>query len=388
MSTKPCQHSRHDGHAPGSTVSRREFLHGLGATAAGLALASCAPKAITTALPAATSTTAAPVAGIAKPVVAIAKAASYDPKLVKQQMQAMLDGIGGLGDVLAHGNRVAIKVNLTGGTGTKPLPGTTEIETFMTHPEVVKALIELLRDAGAKSVYIVEAAYQKESWPAYGYTDLEKSSGAKIIDLSYADPYKDFTKVAPGTDPMVYETFTFNPILTEIDAFVSVSKMKCHATAGVTHTMKNLFGTVPCRFYTLSHQDDWSWRSAFHGKASETGERVPKIIVDLNRARPVNLSIIDGILTAEAGEGPWINTFTPIKPGLLFAGKNPVSTDAVATAAMGFDPTSDYPEEPFVHGVNHLNIAARMGLGTNKLEDIQVVGEKVKDVTMKFKASL
>jgi uncharacterized protein (DUF362 family) len=382
---KQCQFSHH---GQKQSVTRREFLHGATLAAAGLAVAGCAPKA-----PESTSEPAASVPGDAapvaksKPVVAIAKADSYDPKLVKKQVQKLLDGIGGVSDVLAHGKRVAIKVNLTGGTNTKPLPGTTEIETYLTHPTVVQALIELLRDAGAKDVFVVEALYQKESWSAYGYTEMAKAAGAKLVDLSYADPYKDFTKVAPGTDPMIYENYTFNPILAEIDAFVSVSKMKCHNTAGVTHTMKNLFGTVPCRFYTLSPQDDWSWRSAFHGKASETPQRLPKIIVDLNRARPVNLSLIDGIMTTDAGEGPWISALTPIQPGVLFAGKDPVATDAIATVAMGFDPTAEYPKEPFVHAHNHLNIAAGLGLGTNKPEEIKVVGEALKDVTVQFKTS-
>jgi uncharacterized protein (DUF362 family) len=372
-----CPFSRHQHQNPGQAVSRRDFLHGLGVAAAGLAVASCAPKS------------ANPSSSGAKgqPIVGIAKADSYDPKLVKKQVQKILDEIGGVADVLAHGKRVAIKVNLTGGTGTKPLPGTKEIETYLTHPTVVLALIELLRDAGAKDIFIVEAAYQKESWPAYGFTDMAKAAGATIVDLSYPEPYKDFTKVTPGTNPMIYDNYVFNPILTEIDAFVSISKMKCHNTAGVTHTMKNLFGTVPCRFYTLDPKDDWSWRSAFHGQATETRERLPKIIVDLNRARPINLSLIDGIMSSDAGEGPWIQAFTPINPGLLFAGKNPVATDAVATAAMGFDPTADYPDEPFVHANNHLNLAASLGLGTNKLDEIKVVGESIKDVTTKFKTS-
>jgi uncharacterized protein (DUF362 family) len=383
---KQCPHAHHH---QGQAVTRREFLHGATVAAAGLAVASCAPKATesapATATAAATATSVPAEKG--KPVVSIAKADTYDPKLVKTQVQKLLDDIGGISDVLAHGNRVAIKVNLTGGSNNQPLPGTTQIETWMTHPAVVQALIELLRDAGAKDIFIVEAAYQKENWAQFGYTDVAKATGAKIVDLSYAEPYKDFTKISVGTNPLVYEEFTFNPILTEIDAFVSVSKMKCHNVAGVTHTMKNMFGSVPCRYYTLSHQDDWSYRSAFHGKASETGERVPKIINDLNRARPINLSLIDGIMTAEAGEGPWISAFKPIKPGVMFAGKDPVATDAIATVAMGFDPTAEYPKEPFVNGHNHLNLAASLGLGTNKPDEIKVVGEPLMNVTVKFKPS-
>ena len=371
----PCQHKRlvqHGGTA--SRLSRGEFMRVLGVSAAALAFSGCSPKE-----------PVQPAAAPGKPVVAIAKAENYDRKLIRSQVQTLLDSIGGLEDVLAHGNRVAIKVNLTGGISGGSLPGIPEIESFLTHPEVVRALGELLRDAGVKDLFIVEAVYEKESWPYYGYMEMAESIGATLVDLNYAEPYKDFVDTPSGSDPFVYDKFIFNPILNEIDAYISVAKMKCHNTAGVTHALKNAFGLVPYRFYTLNKGD--RYRSGFHGRGNETRTRVPGTIVDLNRARPINLALIDGVWTTEAGEGPWIPAMTQIKPGVLFAGKDPVATDAVATAAQGFDPTSDYPNEPFVHAQNHLNMAAKLGLGTNKLEDIQVVGPSIADVMMKFTPS-
>ncbi len=377
---KPCQMNHQHG------ISRRKFIQGMGLAAAGLIVAGCAPAAATEEAVSKPAPTAGSVAEAGtKPVVAIAKAQNYDPALIRSTLEKMLDDIGGIADVLAHGNRVAIKTNLTGGTSAKPLPGVSEIESYLTHPEVVGALVELLRDAGAKDIYIVEAAYEYESWPHYGYEDMARRVGAKIVDLTNTDPYKDFVELSAGANPYIYEAFKVNPILTEIDAFVSVSKMKCHNVAGVTHTMKNLFGLVPYRYYTMNAGD--TYRSAFHGRPGEMKERLPHVIIDLNRARPVNLSIIDGILTAEGGEGPWIPALTPIQPKAMFAGKNPVATDAVATAAMGFDPTADYPNEPFVNGYNHLNIAAKEGMGTNNIDEIKVVGASIADVKVQFKPS-
>lgn len=369
---KHCPYHQHF-HPSTKSITRRKFLEGAGMAAAGLLLAGCQG-------PQGTGQTNGK-----NPIVAIARATSYDRKLVRKSVETMLDSIGGIGDVLAHGKRVGIKVNLTGGVSTKPLPKTTEIDTYITHPEVVRALIELLRDAGASDIFIVEAAYEKESWEHYGYNEIAKDTGAKIVDLTNAEPYKDFIDVNSSSNPFYYEKFKFNPILTELDAFVSVSKMKCHNIAGVTHSMKNLFGLVPYRFYTLNQGD--KYRSEFHGEGNVTGKRVPGVIMDLNQARPVNLAIVDGIMSAEGGEGPWIQWFGPIKPGVLFAGKDPVATDAVATAAMGFDPTIDYPNEPFVNGRNHLNMAAQLGMGTNVLSEIKVVGAKIDDVKKKFKVS-
>jgi uncharacterized protein (DUF362 family) len=370
-------------------LTRGEFLRALGATAAAVMLTGCGPKA--TEKPAARSgQTASPTVEVGQPaaiepLVAIAQAENYDRKLVRKQVESMLDGIGGVGDILAHGNRVAIKVNLTGGLSGGALPGIPEIESFLTHPEVVRALGELLKDSGVKDLFIVEAVYEKQSWTAYGYTEIAESLGATLVDLNYAEPYQDFVDTGPGSNPYVYDKFKFNPILNEIDAFISVAKMKCHNTAGVTHSLKNLFGLVPYRFYTLNSGD--RYRSGFHGRGDETRKRVPGTIVDLNRARPVNLAVIDGIWTTEAGEGPWIPAMTQIKPGVLFAGKDPVAADAVATAAMGFNPEDDYPTEPFVHAQNHLNMAAKMGLGTNKLADIKVIGPAIGDIRMKFTPS-
>lgn len=360
-------------HKHQSSVSRRAFLQSAALAAAGLVAAGCQGP-----------TSAGSTAGT-KAKVAIAKAANYDPKLIRQQVQAVLDGIGGVSDILAHGNRVAIKTNLTGGTGTKPLPGISEIESYLTHPEVVRALVELLRDAGAKDIYIVEAVYEPGSWPHYGYTEMAKAVGATLVDLNDSAPNASFVDVEPGTSQPIYEKYRINPILQDVDAFISVSKMKCHNTAGVTHTMKNLFGIVPYRHYTINPGD--GSRTAFHGNVTEAKTRVPNIIVDLNKLRPINLGLIDGILTTEAGEGPWIQALTPIAPGLLFAGKDPVATDAVATAAMGFDPETDFPDEPFVHGINHLKLAAKAGLGINKLAEIQVVGETLQDVIKPFTPS-
>jgi uncharacterized protein (DUF362 family) len=114
---------------------------------------------------------------------------------------------------------------------------------------------------------------------------------------------------------------------------------------------------------------------------------LPRTLIDLNKARPINFSLIDGIKTAEAGEGPWIATMTPVEPGVLFAGKNPVSTDAVATAAMGHDPTGDYPDAPYIRGDNHLNLAAEAGMGTNVIDEIEVVGATIEEVLYPFTPS-
>lgn len=385
-------------YSPRKILTRREFLQVAG-IAAGALLVGCGPKVSpvapetvapvpATAAPAAATAAPAAATGSYKAQVAIAQAKTYDPKVLYDKIRDMLDSLGGLGDIVRPGARVAIKTNLTGGTywegKIRGLPG---VETFVTHPEVVRALGKLVLDAGAKELYIVEAVYEWESYTVWGYDDVAQELGATLIDLNATDPYPDFAATPVPDGGKLYNEFTFNHILEEIDTFMSVSKMKCHWVAGVTHTMKNLVGLVPLQFYRAGAQD--TYRSGFHGPNDETaGQRVPQIITDLNRARPLHFGLVDGIKTTESGEGPWIEGVKPLEPGVLFAGKDVVATDAVATAAMGFDPTAAAGSAPFIRGLNHIQLAHDLGLGTNRLEEIEVLGPSIKDVTTKFRAAL
>lgn len=392
-------------------MSRRRFLEIAGAAAAGFVVASCtpnqrnvpgrppgvevgpnaaAPTAAEAVLEQGTPTvvgTPPPATGLSSKV-AIAKADTYDRNVIYNAVRDMLDDLGGLGDVVRSGDRVGIKTNLTGGLGNDGPPGLTPMESFVTHPEVVRALVELVRDAGAKDVYIVEAVYQWGSYTEWGYEEVARDTGATLIDLNDTEPYTEFVHLpVPGGGSGLYETYIFNPLLMEFDAFMSVAKMKCHWTAGVTHTLKNHFGLIPARFYRLS--EEHSHRSELHGPTEETaGERVPRIIVDLNKILPIDFALVDGVMTTEGGEGPWIrDTYGPIAPGVLFAGKDPVATDAVATVAQGFDPTMSAMRQPFIRGLNHLNLAAEAGLGTNRPDEIEMLGAGIDEVTMPFRTA-
>ena len=362
-----------------SKLSRRSFLKLMGALAGGTFLAGCRKP-----LPAPTRTVTTP-ASLAR--VGIAQANSYELRLVRKQVESLFDSLGGLQDVVRPGDRVAIKVNLTGGINADPPPaGTSATESYLTHPSVVRAVGELVRDAGAKEISIVESVWEWESYVKWGYADLAQSLGARLIDLNKPAPYDDYASVPVGRNWFIYKEFTFNHLLEEADVFISVAKMKCHWLCGITQSMKNLVGLVPYKFYEKTTGD--GYRTGLHGADDETKYRLPRVVMDLNRARPIHLSLIDGIQTVEGSEGPWNKDLRLKKPGILIGGKNPVATDAVAVAAMGFDPAADYPHAPFLRADNHLNIARQLGLGTNRLDEIEILGARLEDVKMQFQPAL
>ena len=311
--------------------------------------------------------------------VAIGRAAGYDRALIRSQLEALFDNLGGIGDIVHSGSHVVIKTNLTGGNNFQAPDGFTPTETYATHPEVVRAVGELARDAGASQITIVEAVYDDQSYPGWGYTQIARDLNATLIDLNKPDPYTVFASAPVGVGYYFIQSFICHRILTEADAFISVAKMKCHYNAGITLSMKNLVGMLP---YTLYRENtgDW-WRSTLH--AGDTGSRLPRILLDLNRARPIHLAVIDGVMTGEGGEAPR-GSFKAVQPGVLVAEKNPVATDAVSAAVMSFDPTVEPPVAPFLRGDNYLNLARDLGLGTNKLDEIEVVGEKIQAVKYPF----
>jgi uncharacterized protein (DUF362 family) len=365
-------------------LSRRDFLKIAGVAAAGTILSACSPKAtpwpeISPVPPTPTrAPTFTPISTF-NARVAIGRAASYDRTLIRSQVEAMFDNLGGIGDIVHSGSKVVIKTNLTGGNNFQAPDGLTPTESYATHPEVVRAVGELARDAGAGELYIVEAVYDEQSYPGWGYTDIAGDLNATLIDLNKPDPYNEFASASVGAGHYFIENFTCHRILTEADVFISVAKMKCHYNAGITLSMKNLVGMVPYTYYR-ENTSDW-WRSALH--TGDTKSRLPRIILDLNRARPIHLAVIDGVMTAEGGEAPR-GSFKAVQPGVLVAGKNPVATDAVSAAVMSFDPTVEPPAAPFLRGDNYLNLASGLGLGTNKLDEIEVVGAKIEAVKYPF----
>jgi uncharacterized protein (DUF362 family) len=354
----------------GKNFSRRNFISTIGAATAGIVINSFSRTKNLYALSHREN-----ISNGAQ--VAVAEVFDYDRTTIKQKVQHLFESLGGISDVVHTGDKVALKINLTGGMGgANPPGGVDPRDCVWTHPEVIRAVGELILDSGvsANNLYIVEALWDMQSYNDYGYDAVQKSLGAQLIDLNNVKPYQDFIQKSTGSNYFYYSSFTMNRILDEIDVFVSIPKMKQHYDAGVTHTMKNLVGIVPLQFYMMP--DMQGMRSALHYEGGNIRTHLPRSICDLNLARPIHLGIIDGIKNASGGEGPWNPTFQPAEYNLLLAGKDPVALDSVASHLMGNDP--EYEKFLLPGGErcdNYLKLACELGMGTNILDEIQLVGD-------------
>jgi uncharacterized protein (DUF362 family) len=378
-------------------LNRREFIAGLGA-AAGLGLG----------LPA-RGRAAAPTAP-----VAVARCRSYGAEYLAT-MERMFDQLGGLGR-LVKGKTVVVKINLTGEwyyrLGFVPAG-----RAHWNEPVSVAATVHLLDKAGARRIRVVEGAY---AWPDSLEEFLYKAGwdpglilkAAPRVELLNTNlPYqgsKPYTRFPVPNGGHLFPAYDLNTAYAECDVLVSLTKIKEHATAGITLSIKNLFGITPTTIYgdqigteapspvpyggrgTIMHS---GIRQPPKGTPPENdpasprqeGYRIPRCIADLAAAVPVHLAILEGIETMAGGEGPWIRGVRPCKPGLLVAGTNCVTTDAVGMAVMGFDPMADRGAPPFERCDNTLRLAEELGVGTRDLSRIEVIGTPIREALFRFR---
>ncbi|MCC7175366.1 MAG: DUF362 domain-containing protein [Bryobacterales bacterium] len=377
-------------------INRREFMAGTGL--AGLRLARPA-RALA----------AAPSAP-----VAVARCRSYGTEFLSAT-EKMFDQLGGLGR-LVKGKTVTIKINLTGVETTR-LDYLPQGRTFWSHPRTVGAVIHLMDKAGARRIRVVEGAWV---WPASleefmlkaGWNPDLLLKAAPAVELINTNlPYKGskpYTRFPVPRQGHLFPAYDLSTAYAESDVLVSMNKIKEHGTAGVTLSIKNCFGISPTTIYgnkvpldepapvpyggrqeighNGSRQPPTSSPSEIDPKSPrQAGYRIPRFIADLVAAVPVHLAILDGIETITNAELPRQDATRFVSPGVLVAGTNCVTTDAVAMAVMGYDPMAERGTPPFENCDNTLRLAEELGVGTRDLNRIEVRGVPVREVVFSFR---
>jgi uncharacterized protein (DUF362 family) len=288
--------------------------------------------------------------------------------------------------------------------------------THYTHPKVVGAAIYLLGRAGARRLRLVESA-----WGTAGpLEDAILDSGWNIRALQSAAAGLEFENTNglgkrkkyarfkfPGAAYM-YPEYVMNQAYEDTDVFVSLAKLKNHADCGVTLSLKNCFGCLPASIYgDDAGRDDPNERPT-RGRSDvvhfakrqpariappelhpgeglkNAGYRVSRVVADLAVVRPIHLAIVDGVASTAGGEGPWIRGLRVVKPGVLIAGLNPVCTDAVSAAVMGYNPRAPRGTAPFRNADNTLLLAEAHGVGAADLKRLEVRGVPIEQALYRY----
>ena len=360
------------------------------------------------------------VAAPAEPV-SIAKVRSYDEDLTTQ-FRKMFDEIGGIENQV-KGKTVGIKVNLT---GDGHFPGYTSGDTHWVHPRVVGAAVAAFGAIGAKRIRILESCesrkrgYKLEDKLLQGGWDINAIRNAAPLvefeDTNNLGQAKQYALLKVQSKPLVFPAFQVNHSYEDCDFFVSMGKMKNHEEMGLTICIKNLFGITPLGIYGDREKVfHYGQVQAPAGVPVELdpqsnryeGWRLPRVLVDILGARPVDLAIADGIVSMVGGEGPWVLGSKPVHPGILIVGRNCVNTDTVAAACMGYNPRAgrheapyrvyknpkDHPpeqlqpgDETFQYADNMMLLGEAAGLGSADLSKIDVRGVPIKEAMFDYEA--
>ena len=227
-----------------------------------------------------------------------------------------------------------------------------------TNPALVGVVAQAFRRLGARSVVIAEGPGHRRDnaylLSASGLLDMMRDLKVPYVDLNT----DDVVRVACRSQYSGLGHLWLPRTIVDADLIVSMPKLKTHHWAGVTLSMKNLFGIMPGSVY------GWP-KNVLHQHGIE--ESILDISGALARAP---FTIVDGIVGME-GNGPIQGT--AVNSGLLIFGDDPVAVDATAARLMEVDPAK----------VRYLREAGRF-LGNLDVSRIVQIGELVEGNSRPF----
>jgi len=268
-------------------------------------------------------------------IVSVAACNVYELDALRRSLTDILLPLGGMERFVRPSMRVLLKPNL--------LSVASIDKAITTHPAMIQAVAELVKEAGASVLIGDSPAGPTENgpraWRKIGLTDVAERTGAELVhfdDVAW--------KQLNGHD-----YFIARPVC-EVDLIINLPKLKTHLLTLYTGSVKNLFGVIP-----------GTRKRQVHVRAPGVQEFSRALVDVLELVKP-GLTILDGIIGQE-GYGPGARG-TPHRYGCVAASSDPVALDTVITQAMGCRPGQ----------VLHLAIAAERKLGEADLHKIQVEG--------------
>lgn len=275
---------------------------------------------------------------------------------IERRTRKAVELVGGLGKVVGKGDRVLIKPNMVGGL--PPETGET------TDPEVIKTVIKLAFDAGAKEVLVGEGEpvvspenlrrrfVNRPSIPITEslhsrYEKRIRKAGGRMIDFN-AEVWEEVRL----SNPVFFETVRVAHALLACDVFIGVPALKTHHLTGITVAIKDLYGAIP--------QED---KRKYHRL-----DKVEEAIVDLNQVRKSDMVIVDGTRTI-LHWGMIDQYLETHQLDLTLAGFDPVAIDAVSAKILGIDPRT----------LRFLAWAEEKGLGNASLDQIETLGITIEE---------
>jgi uncharacterized protein (DUF362 family) len=219
-----------------------------------------------------------------------------------------------------------------------------------TNPLLVGAAAEAFLELGAKEVIVAEGpGHERDTYLVLWETALENQ--LRLRRLRFVDLNRDeIVRVPLKTRFTGLDSLWLPRTVLNAHFIVSMPKVKTHHWAGVTLSLKNMFGIMPGAAY------GWP-KNVLHWKG------IDRSILDINAAVPLDFVIADGIIAME-GNGPLHGSARNL--GHIVLSDDPVSADFTCARLMGLNPWR----------VSYLAQSAEF-LGNGATERIQQLGESL-----------
>ncbi|MCM8763057.1 MAG: DUF362 domain-containing protein [Candidatus Omnitrophica bacterium] len=275
-----------------------------------------------------------------KSTVSIVTCKNYESSRVYRSVSQAVALLGGIKNFIKPYAKVLVKPNLL--MAVEPEKGIT------THPEVVRAVIKLLKEINCEiflgdgpSVWGRQIQNLDELYRRTGMEQVCREEGIELVNFDKRR-WRGKFPLTTWLDDCAY--------------LVNIPKFKTHNLTLLTGAIKNLFGLVPGTYKIELHKNYFYERD------------FAKILVDILEAARPALTIVDAIVAME-GDGP-ATAGRLRQQNLLLASRDCVALDSVLALIMGIKPLDILTTEE----------AARRGLGRADIDSIGIVGEKVEEV--------
>jgi len=238
-----------------------------------------------------------------------------------------LNLLGGIKAFVKPGEKVVIKPNMS---FDGPVANATS-----THPEVVRQLVSLCREAGASRVRVLDHTLRPSEECLQGVREACRIFGNDIVHA--LDKEEFYREVAISKGASLRQTEVMKDVL-DSEVLIAAPVAKAHGSTGVSLSMKGMMGLVLNR--SVMH-----WRYNLHDS-----------IVDLCTILRPRLVVVDAtrVLTTNGPGGPG----KVITPRTVIASRDMVAADATAVAMFEW-----YGKKMEPRQVKHIRLAHERGIG-------------------------
>ncbi len=174
--------------------------------------------------------------------ISFLKCNSYSSQRLSQKVRELLEPFESELGKIIRGDKVLLKPNLL--SAHKPADAVT------THPEILKAVVRVFLDLGAK-VLIGDSPSpgvrkMEELFDITGLSEIRKEFNVNLISFDKAGWYE---KSIGGRD------YPISKVIYDVDFVVNLPKVKTHNLTLLTLGVKNMYGSIPGFKKALLHRD-------------------------------------------------------------------------------------------------------------------------------------